>query len=293
MKRLHLILMSAIAVACGASAVAAQDKYPSKPVRVMVPFAAGSATDITIRIVGEQMRQQTGHGFLVENKPGAFGIIAIEEMVEVAARRLHAAGRQPWHQPADAAHLQGQVQDRLRQRRDDGDAARRYPADPCSHHRGLRAEDLRRVHRLRQGESWSGALRQRRRRQQQPLRHRGVRAVGRHQARAHPEQERRRRHHQRRVAWRRSVVLVNAASSAGLAQAGKISRAGSDRGPATAGVSGRADVQGARICHRQGAVVGTVCAFEGAARRAGAVRCIARWCRRSTPSRCKALSRSR
>ena len=60
----------------------AQDKYPSKPVRVMVPFGAGSATDITIRIVGEQMRQQTGHGFLVENKPGAGGSLAIEEMVK-------------------------------------------------------------------------------------------------------------------------------------------------------------------------------------------------------------------
>jgi tripartite-type tricarboxylate transporter receptor subunit TctC len=82
MKRLHLILLSAIAIVCGASVTAAQDKYPSKPVRVVVPFAAGSATDITIRIVGEQMRSQTGHGFLVENKPGAFGIIAIEEMVK-------------------------------------------------------------------------------------------------------------------------------------------------------------------------------------------------------------------
>ena len=60
----------------------AQDKYPSKPIRVMVPFSAGSATDITIRIVGEQMRQLTGHGVLVENKPGAGGALAIEEMVK-------------------------------------------------------------------------------------------------------------------------------------------------------------------------------------------------------------------
>jgi tripartite-type tricarboxylate transporter receptor subunit TctC len=80
MKRVHLILLS-ILVSCGVSAYA-QDKYPSKPVRVMVPFNAGSATDITIRIVGEQMRHQTGHGFVVENKPGAFGILAIEEMVK-------------------------------------------------------------------------------------------------------------------------------------------------------------------------------------------------------------------
>jgi tripartite-type tricarboxylate transporter receptor subunit TctC len=80
MKRLILLLSALVlTVAGGASA---QDKYPSRPVRVMVPFGAGSATDITIRIIGEQMRHQTGHGFLVENKPGVFGILAIEEMAK-------------------------------------------------------------------------------------------------------------------------------------------------------------------------------------------------------------------
>ena len=80
MKRL-ILMLSALALATAGAAVA-QDKYPSRPVRVMVPFAAGSATDITIRIVGEQMRQITGQGFLVENKPGVFGILAIEEMAK-------------------------------------------------------------------------------------------------------------------------------------------------------------------------------------------------------------------
>ena len=47
----------------------------------MVPFGAGSATDIVIRIVGEQMRHELGQQIVVENKPGAFGILAIEEMV--------------------------------------------------------------------------------------------------------------------------------------------------------------------------------------------------------------------
>ena len=82
MKSLPSTLLSLAIVVFGVSAAVAQDKYPSKPIRVMVPFAAGSATDITIRIVGEQMRIMTGHGFVVENKPGAFGILAIEEMVK-------------------------------------------------------------------------------------------------------------------------------------------------------------------------------------------------------------------
>jgi tripartite-type tricarboxylate transporter receptor subunit TctC len=73
--------MSLAGVLAGGSGLA-QDKYPSKQIRVMVPFSAGSATDITIRIVGEQMRQLTGHGFVVENKPGAGGVLAIEEMVK-------------------------------------------------------------------------------------------------------------------------------------------------------------------------------------------------------------------
>jgi tripartite-type tricarboxylate transporter receptor subunit TctC len=76
-----LTLLSALALVTG-GAVVAQEKYPSKPVRVMVPFAPGSATDITIRIVGEQLRQQTGQGFVIENKPGVFGILAIEEMAK-------------------------------------------------------------------------------------------------------------------------------------------------------------------------------------------------------------------
>jgi tripartite-type tricarboxylate transporter receptor subunit TctC len=81
MKRLMLVL-AAIAAAFAMAAAQAQDKYPSHPIRVMVPFAAGSATDITIRIVGEQFRQIAGQGLVVENKPGVFGILAIEEMAK-------------------------------------------------------------------------------------------------------------------------------------------------------------------------------------------------------------------
>ena len=80
MRRIFLALLSLVAIACVAAT--AQDKFPSRSIRVTVPFGAGSATDITIRIIGEQMRKQTGHGFVVENKPGAFGTLAIEEMLK-------------------------------------------------------------------------------------------------------------------------------------------------------------------------------------------------------------------
>ena len=78
MKRLTL-LISALALAVSGTAFA-QDKYPSKPVKIIVPYAPGGATDITARLYGEQLRQILTEQFVVESKPGAFGILAIEEM---------------------------------------------------------------------------------------------------------------------------------------------------------------------------------------------------------------------
>ncbi|HYY36568.1 MAG TPA: tripartite tricarboxylate transporter substrate binding protein, partial [Xanthobacteraceae bacterium] len=79
MKRFGLAL--ALCLALGPVTASAQDKYPSRPVKVIVPYAPGGATDITSRLFGEQMRQSLGQQFVVENKPGAGGILAIEEMV--------------------------------------------------------------------------------------------------------------------------------------------------------------------------------------------------------------------
>jgi tripartite-type tricarboxylate transporter receptor subunit TctC len=80
MKRLAFSMIAALCLAVVGSPAQAQDKYPSKPVKIIVPYAPGGATDIVARIVGEQMRQSLGQSFVVENKPGAFGILAIEEM---------------------------------------------------------------------------------------------------------------------------------------------------------------------------------------------------------------------
>ena len=74
-------ILTALALLVLCFSAHAQDKFPSKPIKVEVPFGAGSATDIVIRIVGEQMRHELGQQIVVENKPGAFGILAIEEMV--------------------------------------------------------------------------------------------------------------------------------------------------------------------------------------------------------------------
>ncbi len=60
----------------------AQDKYPNRPIKVIVPYAPGGATDIVARIIGDEVQKITGQGFVVINKPGANGLLAIEEMVK-------------------------------------------------------------------------------------------------------------------------------------------------------------------------------------------------------------------
>jgi tripartite-type tricarboxylate transporter receptor subunit TctC len=84
MKR-ALIVLTILFVAAGNALAQTADKYPSRPVKILVPYAPGGATDIVARILGEQMSKRLGQSFYVESKPGAFGIIAIEDMVRSPA----------------------------------------------------------------------------------------------------------------------------------------------------------------------------------------------------------------
>jgi tripartite-type tricarboxylate transporter receptor subunit TctC len=80
MKRLTLLSALGLIVGLVIQPAQAQDKYPTKPVRIIVPYAPGGATDITSRLFGDQLKNILGQQFVVENKSGAFGILAIEEM---------------------------------------------------------------------------------------------------------------------------------------------------------------------------------------------------------------------
>jgi tripartite-type tricarboxylate transporter receptor subunit TctC len=79
-----------LAAACAALAVAAplaasaQAGYPNKPVRVIVPFAAGSTTDIIARAISDKMAQSLGQPVVVENKGGASGTIGQAQVAAAA-----------------------------------------------------------------------------------------------------------------------------------------------------------------------------------------------------------------
>jgi tripartite-type tricarboxylate transporter receptor subunit TctC len=76
-----LLGLMAVLAALLATAASAQD-YPSKPVRVIVPFAAGGAPDVVARILCQQLTTQTGQPFVVDNRGGADGIVGAQAVAE-------------------------------------------------------------------------------------------------------------------------------------------------------------------------------------------------------------------
>ncbi len=73
-------LVFALMLFAGAGTAYAQDKWPTQPIRIVNAFAAGGATDIALRTAAEELRDILGVNVIVENKPGAGGIIAIEDV---------------------------------------------------------------------------------------------------------------------------------------------------------------------------------------------------------------------
>ena len=82
-KFLHL---SAGAIALPAvSRFARAEIYPSRPVRLIVPFGPAGSTDITARLVGQWLSERLGQQFIIENRPGAGGNLGTEAVVRAPA----------------------------------------------------------------------------------------------------------------------------------------------------------------------------------------------------------------
>jgi len=81
MKLARIVLAASVLAAAGAFA---QD-YPSKPVTFVVPFAAGSATDQIARALGQGITEATKQSVIVDNKPGASGFLAAQQVAKAPA----------------------------------------------------------------------------------------------------------------------------------------------------------------------------------------------------------------
>lgn len=76
MNRLFKLIVALLALACASAGFA--QAFPNKPVRIVLPFAAGSTTDVLARIVGQKLSERLGQQVIIDPKPGGNGVLAVD-----------------------------------------------------------------------------------------------------------------------------------------------------------------------------------------------------------------------
>ena len=83
-RRALLCATASVAALCALPHAQAQNTYPNKPIRMVVPFAAGGATDVLARVLGAEDGGRLAQPVIVDNKPGAAGIIGTDAVAKAA-----------------------------------------------------------------------------------------------------------------------------------------------------------------------------------------------------------------
>src|ERR1700738_4149220 len=81
MGRWFRMIAAAVAMVAAGGVASAQSSFPSKPVHIFVPYAAGGGVDILARTLGDVVSRQWGENVLVENRPGGGGVVASQALV--------------------------------------------------------------------------------------------------------------------------------------------------------------------------------------------------------------------
>ena len=82
--RMAFCVLNALAVACVMAVPAVAQTYPSKPVRIIVPYTPGGGIDTVARLMAQKLTEQFGSSFVVENRPGAAGVLGAELVARAA-----------------------------------------------------------------------------------------------------------------------------------------------------------------------------------------------------------------
>ena len=96
-----LLLPMALALAIAVPA-AAEPGYPNRPVRILVPYGPGGVADTTVRLLAQKLNDRLRQPFVIENRPGAGGILA-SQAGATAAGRLHAGADRQRHRHQQVA----------------------------------------------------------------------------------------------------------------------------------------------------------------------------------------------
>jgi tripartite-type tricarboxylate transporter receptor subunit TctC len=95
-RRRFLRLAAGAAALPAVSGIARAQVYPTRPVRIVVGFAAGGGNDILARLMGQWLSERLDHSVLIENRTGAGGNIATEAVVTAPPDGYTREKRWPW-----------------------------------------------------------------------------------------------------------------------------------------------------------------------------------------------------